>query len=194
MGMQWQYVDRKTDRKFHPKNIDQMFTSVVYINEEVITLESNMSTQNLVETYYQYKDLLYRIAFTYVKNQADAEDVLQETFLKYFNKAPVFENNEHEKRWLIRVTINLCKNHLLSFWQRNRCEMSDQFYTELDEDEMLLIQEVMKLPAKQRGIIYLHYYEGYSCKEISKIMGIGESAVKMRLKKGREILQKSMEV
>lgn len=157
-------------------------------------LESNMSTQNLAETYCQYKDLLYRIAFTYVKNKVDAEDILQETFLKYYYKEPVFENKEHEKRWLIRVTINLCKNHLLSFWYRNRCEMSDQFFMDFNDDEMLLLQEIMKLPTKQRGIIYLHYYEGYSCKEIGEIMGLGDSAVKMRLKKGRELLRKSMEV
>lgn len=157
-------------------------------------LESNMSTQSLTETYYEYKDILYRIAFTYVKNQADAEDILQETFFKYLYKAPVFDNKEHEKRWLIRVTINLCKNHLLSFWQRNRCEMADQSCIEFNDEEVVLLQEIMRLPAKQRGIIYLHYYEGYSCKEIAEIMRIGESTVKMRLKKGREILRKSMEV
>lgn len=156
-------------------------------------MEFELSTQQLTKTYNQYKDLLYRIAFTYVKNEADAEDILQETFLRYFKKNPVFDNDEHEKRWLIRVSINLCKNHLLSFWQRNRCEITEQSYMDFNEEEFTLLQETMELPAKQRVIIYLYYYEGYSCKEIAEIIKISESAVKMRLKKGRDILRKRLE-
>ena len=156
-------------------------------------MEFELSTQQLTKTYNQYKDLLYRIAFTYVKNEADAEDILQETFLRYFKKNSVFDNDEHEKRWLIRVSINLCKNHLLSFWQRNRCEITEQSYMDFNEEEFALLQETMELPAKQRVIIYLYYYEGYSCKEIAEIIKISESAVKMRLKKGRDILRKRLE-
>ena len=79
-----------------------------------------MSTQQFEEKYYKYKDLLFRIIFTYVKNPNDAEDILQEVFTKLYCSNKAFETDEHEKRWLIRISINLSKNHLKLFWNKKR--------------------------------------------------------------------------
>ena len=154
-----------------------------------------MSTQEFERKYHLYKDLLYRISFTYVKNQADAEDLLQEVFLKLLYQAPVFESEEHEKRWLIRVTVNMAKNFVKSIWVRQRdslenCETLIPW--SMDSDKKELLREVLDLPDKCKAVMYLHYYEGYTCKEISRMLGLTESAVKMRLKKGRSLLKMNL--
>lgn len=158
---------------------------------------NNLSTQEFLEIYQRYKNLLYRIAFTYLKNSEDVEDILQEVFIRRIYKAPKFETEEHEKRWLIRVTVNLCKNSLASVWKRWKHSIDENEegceHWELDSEERVVYSEVMSLSEKYRIVIYLHYYEGYSCREIADILKCGESTIKMRLKKAREVLKKNME-
>ncbi len=154
-----------------------------------------MSAQDFEKIYNKYKDFLFKIAFTYVKNQHDAEDILQEVFTARLYKAPVFDSDEHEKRWLIRVTVNISKNYLKSFWQRNTdsLEASDiDIPWEIDSVKRELLEEVLSLPDKCKAPVYLHYYAGYTCKEIGQMLGCRESAIKMRLKKGRELLKISL--
>lgn len=151
-----------------------------------------MSTQEFERKYHLYKDLLYRISFTYVKNQADAEDLLQEVFLKLLYQAPEFKSGEHEKRWLIRVTVNMAKNHVKSAWVRQRDSLENveiEIPWSMDSAQKELLDEVLDLPDKCKAVMYLHYYEGYTCKEIGRMLGLTESAVKMRLKKGRNLLK-----
>lgn len=157
-------------------------------------MESNMSTQEFEMIYQQYKNLLYRIAFTYLKNNADVEDILQEVFLKRVYQAPVFDNSEYEKRWMIRITVNMCKNVLKNFWNQNMDSLDENMdllfqQWDMDSNEKTIMDEVFRLPEKQRIVIYLYYFEGYACKEIANILKISESAVKMRLKKGRTQLK-----
>lgn len=152
-----------------------------------------MSTHEFETKYFKYKDLLFRIAFTYVKNTEDAEDILQEVFYRLLYKAPVFENEEHEKRWLIRVTVNMCKNHLGLFWNKNKMEITDIDGWGMTKEETGILEEVLSLPDKIKTVIYLHYFEGYRCNEIAEILNIKESAVKMRLKKGRDLLRIELE-
>lgn len=162
-------------------------------------MKSKMSTQEFEQIYERYKTMLYRIAFTYLKNNDDVEDVLQEVFWKRFYHAPVFDDEEHEKFWMIRITVNLSKDALRTFWRRNVGNIDELLdtpdilqwnFTETQKD---IFREVMMLPEKQKTAIYLHYYEGYSCKEIANILKCKESAVKMRLKKGRELLKINLE-
>ncbi len=159
---------------------------------------TKMSTQEFNEMYEKYKNLLYRIAFTYVKNNEDVEDILQEVFIKRMYLTEQFESEEHEKRWMIRVTVNMAKNSLKSFWNRNKLTMdellesSEILQWQFNEEERNIFSEIMKLPDKQRMAIYLHYFEGYTCKEIADIVKCKESAVKMRLQKGRELLKVSL--
>lgn len=159
---------------------------------------SKMSTQEFEKIYEKYKVLLYRVAFTYLKNNEDVQDVLQEVFIKRYNCKTTFRDDEHEKSWMIRVTINLSKDIVKSFWKRNIGSIEDSNFNhamslwKFSENEKELFKQVMSLPEKNKMTIYLYYYEGYSCKEISKILKCSESAVKMRLKKGRELLKLSI--
>lgn len=158
-------------------------------------MKQRMSTHKFEEAYQKYKTLLFHVAFTYVKNREDAEDILQDAFAKWLYKLPEFESEEHEKRWLIRVTVNLAKNHLKLFWNQNKVpieELPEVLEWNLNKEEADLLEEVMQLPEKCRISIYLHYYEGYTCREIADILKCTESAVKMRLKKGRELLKFSL--
>lgn len=142
-----------------------------------------------------YKDMVYRIAFTYLRNKADAEDISQDTFLKLYLREEEFKDAESEKAWLIRVTLNACCNLKKSFWQGRRDDMpenmpsSETFTTE----ESRLYHAVFDLPDKYRVVILLYYYEEYSVKEISSITGTNPSTVQTRLDRGRKRLKKQLE-
>ena len=146
--------------------------------------------------YNQYGKMLYKIAFLYFGNSYDAEDALQEVFIKLMYDAPSFKDNNHEKAWLIRVTQNKCKDMLKSSSNKNTSiddiELSDFVKTESDS-QLDVIKQVVSLPAKYKTAIILHYYYDYSVSEISKTLQISHSAVKMRLKRGREILKLELE-
>lgn len=152
------------------------------------------SNEWILEKYDLHKTMLFRIAFSYLGNKHDSEDILQEIFIKLFYSAPDFASDEDEKRWLVRVTINQCKDHLKSFWNRNRISLEDieEFATTPEDHEDLL--EILKLHPKYKIVIHLHYFEGYRISEIAKILRISESSVKMRLKRGRELLKLEMGV
>lgn len=150
----------------------------------------NQQIENAVSTYSQS---LLKIAYTYMKSTTDAEDIVQDAFIQYLRSAPEFENSEHERAWLIRVTINLCKNSLKSSWRTKRAELDENLPSSLNEDEGFLLSEVLKLPEKFRTVIHLHYYEGYEIKEIAEIIGQKPSTVGVWLKRGREQLKKILE-
>lgn len=156
-------------------------------------MERKMSTQYFNEKYSLYKTMLFRIAFTYMKNTEDCEDILQEVFLKLLTNTSEFASQEHEKRWLIRVTVNLCKNHMKSFWNSKRTSMEELQEFTMNMEELEIMQDILALPKKYKIVIYLHYVEGYKCMEIADIMHLKESTVKMRLKKGRELLKIQLE-
>lgn len=148
-----------------------------------------MHTSEFEKKYNQYKAVIYRIAFTYLKNNEECEDAMQEVFLKLLLSAPPFESAEHEKRWLIRVTVNYCKNNLKLFWNSRRGTVEEIEQLSADSEEKEILQEIYNLPEKFKIVIYLYYVEGYKCVEIAEILDLKESAVKMRLKKGRELLK-----
>ncbi len=143
-------------------------------------------------TYHTYGESLYRFCLMQMKNPPDAEDVLQEVFLKRLYSAPKFNTPEHEKRWLFRVALNLCRDE----WKRSRrrdLPLEAASLLTLSSEEQELLQEVAALPEKQRTVIHLHYYEGYSVKEIAKLLGVTVPTVKMRLKRGRDALKARLE-
>ena len=141
-----------------------------------------------------YQDNLYAVAFNICKNQMDAEDVVQETFVQYYTTKKQFEDQQHLRAWLIRVAINKAKNMTRTFWRRNKCSLEDYMETLTfeDTDSRNLFEEVMKLPDKYRIIIHLFYYEDYSVKEIAKILKLSESNVKTRLSRGRTLLRNTL--
>ncbi len=145
------------------------------------------------ETAYDlYGKAVYRLAMVYLGRHADAEDVTQEVFVRLLYRAPGFADGDHEKRWLLRVTANLCKDQLKGFWRRQVTELEDTLPAAPPEEQEALAA-VMALPERYKLPIHLHYYEGYSVAEIAEILKLGQSAVKMRLKRGREMLKLELE-
>lgn len=154
----------------------------------------------------KYSDMVYRIAFSYMKNREDAEDIYQNVFLKLFHKRH-FSDAEHEKRWLIRVTVNECHSLYRSPWRKRRqeCEnlntlMEEQqvkMYSENGQTLLSTMEEVTEmlkcLPEKYSIVLYLYYYEEYSVKEIGAILRRNESTIRTHLMRGKEILRKRME-
>ncbi len=145
-----------------------------------------------IRIYHVYKNDILRLAYSYTKNLSDAEDITQEVFIKLYDNFNKFSDEEYMKKWCIRVTINKCKNLVLSSWHKKI-----SFITEKEEntvsceksDSSDILNALFKLSPKYRIVIILHYYSGYKVKEIADILKIKESAVKTRLKRGREKLQ-----
>lgn len=131
---------------------------------------------------------LYRLALGYVRNAEDAEDICQNAFVKLMSCKGSFESPENCKAWLIRVTINLSKNHLRSK-RSAQFEELDENIPALEKDETELLETVMTLPPKYRAVIHLFYYEGYSVKEIAGIVGATVTTVTTRLSRARERLK-----
>ena len=144
--------------------------------------------------YNDYGKMLFRIAYLYVGNSSDAEDILQEVFMKYLSGKYRFKNLEHEKAWFIRVTQNNAIN-LLKRKGRKNISLDDisGFTYEKNNDSSDILKKVIALPEKYKSTVILYYYDDYSVDEISKILKISKSAVKMRLKRGREILKLELE-
>lgn len=139
-----------------------------------------------------YQNTVFRVAYSYVKNRADAEDITQDAFLKLYRCNESFAAPENAKAWLIKTAANRAKNHLKSSWIKRRSDISEDFPFESREDRELLMA-VNTLNKNYRIVIYLFYYEGYGVKEISSMLGISESNVKARLKRGRDKLKTALE-
>ncbi|MCI9037762.1 MAG: RNA polymerase sigma factor [Oscillospiraceae bacterium] len=142
--------------------------------------------------YDAYGLMVYRLAMVYLGSRADAEDVTQEAFIRLLGRAPAFTSGEHEKRWLLRVTVNLCRDQLKGFWHKRAVELEPGLPAQ-DPESLGLAEAIVALPEQYKGPIHLHYCEGYSVAEIGEILHLGQSAVKMRLMRGRELLRKEME-
>lgn len=140
-------------------------------------------------------DTIYRIALSYTKAAQDADDVVQQTFMKLLTKEVAFKDEEHIKKWLIRVCVNECNSLFSTFWRRNvgsTDEMSEEASYEVefaDGKNEELFEAIKELSAKSRIVIYLFYYEDYSSKEIAEILHIKEATVRTRLVAARKMLR-----
>lgn len=142
----------------------------------------------------QYQDMVYRIALYQFGVPQDAEDVVQEVFLRLYTAEKPFESGEHLRRWLIRVTVNVCRDVLKSPWRKRRVPLEavpDQPVFDKPE-ERELYQAVMALPEKYRTVLDLFYYEELSTKEIGALLGLRQSAVTTRLSRARELLKQQL--
>lgn len=142
----------------------------------------------LVET---YSPMLLRLACTRLENPADAEDVVQEVFLKLLTARPSFRDAEHEKAWLIRTTLHRAAD-LRKAASRRNVPLEEALLASAPEPEDRLLAAVRALPEKYGAVIHLHYYEGYSLKEIGKLLGLPTATVGTRLARGRERLRQSL--
>ncbi len=135
---------------------------------------------------------VYRICFSFMKNSEDAEDMVQETFIKLIASKKKFESEEHEKAWLIVTASNTCKDELRR-WKR-RLENIKSFIQQesvVRKEDDRVLEWVMALPVKYKQVIYLYYYEGYQTSEIADMMHCSESTVRNQLLRGRRILKKN---
>ncbi len=150
--------------------------------------------QPVQELMERYQKNLYAAVFNICKNQMDAEDVVQETFVQYYTTKKEFENEQHIRAWLLRVAINKAKNLSMTFWKKHKCSLEDymEALTFPDPQTKDLFAEVMKLPEKYRIVMHLFYYEDYSVREIADILKLSESNVKVRLSRGRAMLKSSL--
>lgn len=138
----------------------------------------------------RYADMVRHICLVHLKNAEDTEDIFQNVFIKYLQHDQPFEDEEHEKAWMIRVTINACKDQI-RFWFRHRTtplEAVAELAIEEDGHKEVL-EAVLSLPEKYRDAIYLHYYDGYTAKQIGKILGKSENTIYSLLSRGRELLR-----
>ena len=155
--------------------------------------------ERLEQIFRDYYQLIYRVAFSQVKNHADAEDITQEVFLKIIRHDMRYQSMEHERAWIVRVTINLWRDLLNSKWHKTSVSMDEvseaqrgscENFTEIQDDMMWA---VLQLPEKYRNCLYLFYYEDYSIKEIAQSLEMPENTVKTNLKRGRQALKEFLE-
>ncbi|RGE70321.1 RNA polymerase sigma factor [Anaerotruncus colihominis] len=141
-----------------------------------------------------YSDMIRRICLLHLKNHADTEDVFQEVFLKYVLRGAVFESVEHERAWLIRVTVNACKDLLKSLFRRKTVslEVLSEEAASISSEQHAILEAVLALPEKYKDVIYLHYYEGYNAREIGRLLKKKENTVYSLLSRGRELLRQEL--
>lgn len=137
----------------------------------------------------KYSDMLFRLCLVYLKNRADAEDTVSELFVRLMNKRPEFKSEEHEKAYLIRSAVNLCKDTLRSVARRRPGYDELPSYAETPE-EMRLMEYIASLPPKYRIVIYLYHCQGYTTAEVAKLLRLREGTVRSQLSRGRELLKK----
>ena len=143
--------------------------------------------ERLVHT---YSDLILRLSYTYLKSTHDAEDICQTVFLKLLTGGPAFDSPAHEKAWIIRTTANACKDVLRSaFRQRTVALEAAASAAAPEAPDSEVLEAVMELPENYREAVYLHYFEGYSIREIAALLGRSEAAVSAHLSRGRHKLR-----
>lgn len=142
----------------------------------------------------KYQKNLYLAAYSVLQNQADAQDAVQSTFLKYYQKDMDFENEEHIRHWLFRTVLNQAKDIRRAFWRRNRVSIDQIQETAQNQDDQAheLFNVICSLPAQERMVLQLYYYENYSAPEMAEMLSISEVAVRKRLSRARQKLKEKL--
>ena len=152
------------------------------------------SDEEIAEIYEREVKTIYRVCFTYMKNAVDTEDAVSETFFRLIRSTPVFEGFEHERAWLIRCAINVCRDSLKHSWRKNK-DLAD--YSEVlraeDSPEISDVADVVfSLPERYRVAIYLYYYEGYTSVQIAQMLKKTNSTIRNHLHEARKILKERL--
>ena len=156
----------------------------------------NSYTVSAQEAFEKFGTMVYRLAFVRTKSRTDAEDIVQEVFIRLLRYKKTFDSEEHLKAWLLRVTVNCCKKQFDSAFRKktvsiDRDVQSTDSY-EMDLPENLIYEAVLRLPADYRSTVHLFYYEQYSVSEIAEMLELSESAVKTRLYRSRGMLKEAL--
>ena len=157
---------------------------------------SERREEMIAAAYDRHADMMYRLALSHLQNSEDAADAVQDVFVKFITSAPDFNTPEHEKAWFIRATVNRCYDMLRRRNIRNHIDLDeisevvpDEESLREPEDESAIMNLLAMIPEKNRAAVVLHYLEGYSVEKTARTLGIGVSAVKMRLARAREALK-----
>lgn len=152
------------------------------------------SEQEVTGAIERYGDTVRRLCMLYLKNRADTEDIFQTVFLKYVLRSSPFSDAAHERAWLIRVTINACKDLRKSFFRSRTLplEAIGEQAADIPPDHREVLEAVLSLPQKYRDVIYLHYYEDYTAPQISKILGKNTNTVYTLLTRSKALLKEKL--
>lgn len=149
-----------------------------------------MTDQQFALAAERYMDTIFRVAYGYLRSRSDADDVTQDVLIQLYKTDTPFEGEEHLKRWLIRVTVNRCKNIFRSPWHRMEDIANYESTLTFEAPECReLFDAVMALDRRYRVPVLLYYYEGYRQKEIAGLLDIPEETVRTRLARAREKLK-----
>jgi len=166
---------------------------VLTVKGEVNTMKSLLRTNSeIAEIYERHIQTVYRVCFTYMKNVADTEEAASDTFIKLLKSSPSFESSEHEKAWLIRTAINVCKDTLKHWWRRREEISDDAIKGDYSFEISEVAHAVLALPKKYKAVVYLHYYEGYKGEEIAKMLGKPHSTIRNHLREARLMLKERL--
>lgn len=157
---------------------------------EIVELPSRSAANAMAERLLNdYGNNIFRLAYSYLHNKEDAEEIVQDTLIQYLNETPAFADHTHEKAWCLRVASNLAKNRIKYNKIRDTDELNDELIAEDREDLSFVWEAVKSLPEKYREVVHLFYHEGYSTAEIARILGRNEATVRSHLSRGREQLK-----
>lgn len=141
----------------------------------------------------RYSDTVRRLCMVHLKNYADTEDIFQVVFLKYAVSNVIFENQEHEKAWFVRVTLNACRDLLKSFFRRHTVPLERIMEpSALQQDNRDVLEAALSLPPKYRDVVYLHYYEGYTASQIDAILHKNSNTIYTLLARSKKMLRKKL--
>lgn len=155
---------------------------------------ANEANIRYIETAVErYSKMLFRICLMILCNVEDAEDAVQECFLRYMTKAPQFTSFEHEKAWLIRVATNICKNMNRFRFSHPTVQLDEIAGIGVDSADGEVLEAIMSLPARYKIVMDLYYVEGYRVNEIARIIGVSEAAVRKRMQHAREMIKNEIE-
>lgn len=152
------------------------------------------SEQEVNRAIERHADTVRRLCMIHLKNYADTEDIFQTVFLKYVLSSVSFENEEHERTWFIRVTINACKDLLKNFFRSHTVSMEEvlEQSAEIEQDHREVLEAVLSLPARYRDVVYLYYYEEYTAPQIGRILGKNVNTIYTLLNRAKKILREKL--
>lgn len=156
----------------------------------MLNIQTEQRYNEIVEN---YSDMIFRIAYQYLFNKYDAEDIVQEVFVKLLTKRVFFKDEEHIKSWLIRVTINQCLDYKKSLTKKSTVPI-ENMEIPFEQKEGEILEELQLLKEDERNVLYLYYYEGYKIKEIAKILKQKQNTINSKLTRARKRLKEIMEV
>ncbi len=152
------------------------------------------SEQEVNRAIERHADTVRRLCMIHLKNYADTEDIFQTVFLKYVLSSVSFENEEHERAWFIRVTINACKDLLKNFFRSHTVSIEEVLEqpAEIEQDHREVLEAVLSLPARYRDVVYLYYYEEYTAPQIGRILGKNVNTIYTLLNRAKKILREKL--